>query len=604
MATDRRGERGDGPGDGGQADSAALCGLLHDLHEGAQLVPRAEFRGCALRELRRLLRFSGALWGSGSCAARRLHGVHVEGDWSAGIGPAALAPAIERWFHAVACEGRADRGTEPGAVRGEPPPEQGTPAGMLLVEPLRIGARDLATAAVAAVERPSGLTAFIALTRDAADAPFSTAERGLVEQVAPHLRLAWRHCQLADLQAREAAGRDRSAALVDPLGHVHVADPRFFAMLRGAWPDWTGARLPPALGEALRAGRAAVLGEIRWTAEDAGELRVLTGTRVGALGRLTPRERTIAAAIAAGEPYASAASRLRISVNMLRNTTVRVYRKLGVRNRVELARRLGAGPGALGDDGVAIEPEPASSGAGLAHARAHPPQGEIIVETRQPARAADPLERRDGTGVLRARLAGAASVGERIAQRRDRDRDVARGGCVGAVRGRDALAPAHRAFEHRDRLVEASQRRERLRVRARRDLEAALELAVLGLEQSQLLVACARGREQRLGLARAPELEQRRAQRPAGPRHAPADGDVVRAGARSVLEDRELLAVGRLGLAGPAAGAGGAAIGPSLASAVRATCSERAYCACHCSTAACSTAQSRSRSSRSASTVG
>lgn len=395
MASDRGDERSDGRTDGGPLDSVALCALLHDLHEGALLVPRAEFRSWALRELRRLLRFSGALWGSGCCDESRLHGVHVEGDWTAGIEPRALGPGIENWFRGVACEHRADQGTG------------------LIVAPLRIGARDVSTVTVVAPDRPSALTAFVALTRGTADAPFSPAECGLLEQVAPHLRLAWRHCQLADLQARDGTGRDRSAALVDPLGHVHVADRRFFAMLRSAWPEWSGARLPPALCDTMRASRDVVLGEVRWTCAPAGELRVLTGTRVGALGRLTPRERTIAAAIAAGEPYVSAASRLRISVNTLRNTTVRVYRKLGVRNRVELGRRLGTGPAAPGDGEV--EPERAGSGTVLAHARAHPPQGEIIVETRQPARGADALERCDRAGVLRARLASTAGVGERIA---------------------------------------------------------------------------------------------------------------------------------------------------------------------------------------------
>jgi DNA-binding CsgD family transcriptional regulator len=59
------------------------------------------------------------------------------------------------------------------------------------------------------------------------------------------------------------------------------------------------------------------------------------------LARLTAREREAALALLAGRAYADCARQLGISVNTLRNTIARVYRKLGVAGKLELAQRVG-----------------------------------------------------------------------------------------------------------------------------------------------------------------------------------------------------------------------------------------------------------------------
>ena len=55
---------------------------------------------------------------------------------------------------------------------------------------------------------------------------------------------------------------------------------------------------------------------------------------------MTPSERRIAEVVAAGKTNKETAAALFISVHTVEDALKRIYRKLGVRSRTELARRL------------------------------------------------------------------------------------------------------------------------------------------------------------------------------------------------------------------------------------------------------------------------
>ncbi|MBV7484406.1 response regulator transcription factor [Bordetella sp. BOR01] len=59
-----------------------------------------------------------------------------------------------------------------------------------------------------------------------------------------------------------------------------------------------------------------------------------------AIGRLTPRERQIVSYLAAGKPNKVVAIELGISLRTAEAHRARIFRKLGVRNALELACRL------------------------------------------------------------------------------------------------------------------------------------------------------------------------------------------------------------------------------------------------------------------------
>jgi DNA-binding NarL/FixJ family response regulator len=115
-----------------------------------------------------------------------------------------------------------------------------------------------------------------------------------------------------------------------------------FARATGAAGDRAGAvaALEHVVAETKRAGAEGL------AAEAARELRVLgarvsAGTlRASATGRdeLSDRERSIAELVARGRSNKEVASTLYLSTKTVENNLSRIYAKLGVRTRTELAR--------------------------------------------------------------------------------------------------------------------------------------------------------------------------------------------------------------------------------------------------------------------------
>ncbi len=177
------------------------------------------------------------------------------------------------------------------------------------------------------------------ISRNNAKGALATDDAKRLAILAPHLLTAWQTCLRLSLQAYAAKTFPAAAAIANAAGYLEVADSTFYPMLRTAWPDWTGSRLPEALLALSPNHAAAPLANIGWTVQVAGDLRILIGTPLGPMARLSARERMVTRAVLDGATRTEVAALLGISTNTARNTLARVYKKLGVRNRVELARR-------------------------------------------------------------------------------------------------------------------------------------------------------------------------------------------------------------------------------------------------------------------------
>jgi DNA-binding CsgD family transcriptional regulator len=100
--------------------------------------------------------------------------------------------------------------------------------------------------------------------------------------------------------------------------------------------SWGAART--AFGEALE--RFDQLGAARWSERTAADLARLPGRRPADGNALTAREREVAELVAAGLANKEIAARLFLSVRAVEANLSRVYGKLGVRSRTELAARV------------------------------------------------------------------------------------------------------------------------------------------------------------------------------------------------------------------------------------------------------------------------
>ena len=84
------------------------------------------------------------------------------------------------------------------------------------------------------------------------------------------------------------------------------------------------------------------LGAAIWTERTRGELGRIAG-RAPSPGELTPTERRVAELVAEGRTNKEVAAELVVTVRTVESTLTKVYAKLGVRSRTELAHRLRAG---------------------------------------------------------------------------------------------------------------------------------------------------------------------------------------------------------------------------------------------------------------------
>lgn len=167
---------------------------------------------------------------------------------------------------------------------------------------------------------------------------FSSDECSALMLLAAQACGAWRmSAQLRLL--RSQPGTRGTMALADTEGRIHAVQGNFHDALRESWPQWNEGALPSRLREPMPSGERVQAGRYRWLVESAGALLRVSAEPLGAAAFLTLREQAVASAVLESGSQKAAAAKLRVSNHTVRNTLVRVYSKLGVSNRMELALR-------------------------------------------------------------------------------------------------------------------------------------------------------------------------------------------------------------------------------------------------------------------------
>jgi DNA-binding CsgD family transcriptional regulator len=199
----------------------------------------------------------------------------------------------------------------------------------------------LCTAAVA--ERAAQYFA-LSIYRHDTERPFTEADRKTLEILVPHIIEALRQARLEQLRraTRTTRLQSQAAAIVSRAGVVIEAEPGFIELLAEAYPAWTGPWLPrplASLAEAQTHERRAV-GRLILRADPRDERVLVHARRATVVDALTEREGEVARLFASGESTKELAGRLGISPNTVRVHLGRIYEKLGVVNKAELASML------------------------------------------------------------------------------------------------------------------------------------------------------------------------------------------------------------------------------------------------------------------------
>ncbi|HEX4872820.1 MAG TPA: LuxR C-terminal-related transcriptional regulator [Nevskiaceae bacterium] len=310
----------------GGADPAER--LIARLYRSALAVPPEAYRAWALTELGKLIPHDGALWGSGTVSRWKFHTRTVVGL------PEAFPAQLEATRHINPLLPRLIANLDNPLDMESVLSDEAFHASEIykqVFEPHGIQ-RILSTAHM---ERRSGLYSLLTLYRRDPHQHFTDDEKRLQARLTFHLFNAGSHAYFLHLMRRVERPAQAAAAVVDGHGLFHEAQPRFLDLLE---EHYAGRAPTQGLPFTLPApGQPQVIGALCVRSEPLADLFVVHLWPAGPLDRLTAREREIVHAVAQGLSFKQAARKIGVAPSTVANHLYRVYRKLGVYSRTELA---------------------------------------------------------------------------------------------------------------------------------------------------------------------------------------------------------------------------------------------------------------------------
>ncbi len=310
-------------------------------------VPTDEYRTWALDSLKDVIPHDGALWGSGAWAGRRFHTITVTGlpeDYPRALERSADENPLIRHLLTVPPN-------TPVTMADVFPDEKFFKSDLYrkVFEPFGIN-RILS---MVHLDRRSGIYSLVSLYRKDRAAKFSEAEKSLQTRLTYHLFNAASHSFFIHLIRTH---RDRpagaSSAVVDRRGSFHDVQPRFLDALDQYFPNHLAAsrgkpepgNLPFVMPEPGEIRQVGANNELCTRSEAMGDMFVVHLWPAGPLDRLTAREREIVVAVAHGLSFKQAARKIGVAPSTVANHLYRIYRKLNVNSRTELADLIHAPP--------------------------------------------------------------------------------------------------------------------------------------------------------------------------------------------------------------------------------------------------------------------
>jgi DNA-binding CsgD family transcriptional regulator len=298
------------------------------LYRSALSVPPESFRTWALTQLRAVVFYDGALWGSGSLPRWQFHTVAVVGlpeDFPRALEQThAINPLVPRILSNL---------DAPVDMRSVLPDTQFFRSGIYRRCFSRYGITRILSTGHA--DPRSGLYSLLTLYRKDRRRPFSDEDRARQQRVTFHLFNAASHAFFLHLlRAHSDRPAESAAAVLDHEGAFHEAQPRFLELLEKHFPGRAPYSLPFTLP---LPGETRLINGLCVRCEPQADFNYVFLWPAGPLDRLTARERQIVYAVAHGLSFKQAARRIGIAPSTVANHLYRIYRKLGVHSRSQLA---------------------------------------------------------------------------------------------------------------------------------------------------------------------------------------------------------------------------------------------------------------------------
>ncbi len=305
-----------------------IHGLISSLYcRGADLAPE-RYRRWALNELRGLIDFDAALWGSGTVQRPHFHNVTVIGL------PSAFARALEdtQQLNPLLPLIRENLG-HPLDMADVVPDEEFFASELYRRAFQPFGVERILSSAH--IEPRSGLYTLLSIYRFDRNRPFSDEEKRIQDQLLYHLIQAAAHAFFLTISRPPQSDRRVFNAVCDSEGVFHEVERGFLDLLDQHLEDWPGQRLPFPLPDP---GAGEVLGELHISVEPLEDRFLVHLRDAGPLDLLTDRERDVVTQVCQGLSAKAIGRELGLAASTVSTHLYRAYRKLGVENRTALAR--------------------------------------------------------------------------------------------------------------------------------------------------------------------------------------------------------------------------------------------------------------------------
>ncbi len=302
--------------------------FIAQLYRSTQHIALGHFRQWALEGLRTHIDFSAAIWSTGHLSTRSFHTHTVlglpENYPQRLLEYLPLNPISKRLFnHPEQPVDMADVVSDGEFYSSRIYKELFGPLGI---------ERILSSISI---ESRSGLYTLITLYRSERGAVFMPQEKARHQRLLFHLLQSSSQARISHLRQFKTVSDDlNSHAICDQHGIYHEVEPGFLDLMEENYPQAQSQQLPFALPETVH---PQVFDGLHVQCEQLGDLYRLAARPARPFDQLTLREQEVVTAVTKGLSFKQAARNMNLSPSTVSNHLYRVYQKLNISNRAELA---------------------------------------------------------------------------------------------------------------------------------------------------------------------------------------------------------------------------------------------------------------------------
>ncbi|WP_298773784.1 LuxR C-terminal-related transcriptional regulator [uncultured Shewanella sp.] len=285
-----------------------------------------DYRRRALAQLTQIIDFDGALWGCGRLDSVEFHSVDVLGVDDTYPQGLAQTRGNNPFFDAL--KNQLAVSIDMGSVLDD---EHFYASSMYRNFFSRYGVERII--GVLIPDLSTGIVNLISLYRFEKNNPFNAVDRQHLDRLGFHLVSGASHYYFLHLSQRTKRHGQEALAICDKYGLFLEAEPRFIALLKQYYPEEALTHLPFEIHKHIELEQG-----LQMTSEVFGDLYCVALWETRPIDLLSPREQEVVNWVTKGLSFKEAAKKMGVAPSTVSNHLYKIYRKLNIASRTELAQ--------------------------------------------------------------------------------------------------------------------------------------------------------------------------------------------------------------------------------------------------------------------------